>query len=39
MRVERVLRVRAREAGINLIATLMAALDSELRHRWQPYDC
>ena len=39
MTVERALLVRAREAGINLSATLTAALDAELRHheakKWQ----
>ncbi|MDU4003208.1 type II toxin-antitoxin system CcdA family antitoxin [Pluralibacter gergoviae] len=39
MTVERALLVRAREAGINLSATLSAALDAELRHheakKWQ----
>ncbi|MCL2894329.1 type II toxin-antitoxin system CcdA family antitoxin [Brenneria tiliae] len=39
MAVERTLLARAREAGINLSATLTAALDSELRHheakKWQ----
>lgn len=39
MTVERTLLVRAREAGINLSATLTAALDVELRHyeaeKWQ----
>lgn len=39
MAVERSLLVRAREAGINLSATLTAALDAELRHheakKWQ----
>lgn len=32
MTVERALLARAREAGINLSATLTAALDAELRH-------
>ncbi|AHK19175.1 type II toxin-antitoxin system CcdA family antitoxin [Yersinia similis] len=39
MTVERDLLSRAREAGINLSATLAAALDAELRHhatrKWQ----
>ncbi|EJQ8147143.1 type II toxin-antitoxin system CcdA family antitoxin [Salmonella enterica subsp. enterica serovar Newport] len=39
MTVERGLLSRAREAGINLSATLTAALDAELRHhatkKWQ----
>ncbi|HHN8460755.1 TPA: type II toxin-antitoxin system CcdA family antitoxin [Morganella morganii] len=39
MTVERVLLSRAREAGINLSATLTAALDAELRRyeakKWQ----
>ncbi|EKK3320068.1 type II toxin-antitoxin system CcdA family antitoxin, partial [Salmonella enterica] len=39
MTVERVLLSRAREAGINLSATLTAALDAELRQyeakKWQ----
>lgn len=39
MAVERSLLVRAREAGINLSATLTAALDAELRiheaKKWQ----
>ncbi|NRN30822.1 type II toxin-antitoxin system CcdA family antitoxin [Photorhabdus heterorhabditis] len=39
MAVERGLLSRAREAGINLSATLTAALDTELRHyeaqKWQ----
>lgn len=39
MAVERTLLLRAREAGINLSATLTAALDTELRHheakKWQ----
>lgn len=39
MTVERALLVRAREAGINLSATLAAALDTELRQyeakKWQ----
>ncbi|WP_034950460.1 type II toxin-antitoxin system CcdA family antitoxin [Erwinia oleae] len=39
MTVERSLLTRARQAGINLSATLVAALDAELRHyetrRWQ----
>lgn len=39
MAVERELLQRAREAGINLSATLTAALDTELRHnaarQWQ----
>lgn len=39
MTVERTLLVRAREAGINLSATLTAALDAELRRheakKWQ----
>lgn len=39
MTVERALLIRAREAGINLSATLSAALDAELRHheakKWQ----
>ena len=39
MAVERTLLVRAREAGINLSATLTAALDAELRRheakKWQ----
>lgn len=39
MTVERALLSRAREAGINLSATLAAALDSELRQhearKWQ----
>ncbi|MCS5956593.1 type II toxin-antitoxin system CcdA family antitoxin [Klebsiella variicola subsp. variicola] len=32
MTVERALLIRAREAGINLSATLTTALDAELRH-------
>ncbi|PWC16458.1 type II toxin-antitoxin system CcdA family antitoxin [Brenneria corticis] len=39
MNVERGLLIRAREAGINLSATLTAALDAELRRhaaqKWQ----
>ncbi|MGM3224288.1 type II toxin-antitoxin system CcdA family antitoxin [Dickeya zeae] len=39
MTVERALLLRAREAGINLSATLTAALDAELRRheakKWQ----
>lgn len=39
MSVERSLLSRARDAGINLSATLAAALDAELRHhatkKWQ----
>lgn len=39
MTVERTLLLRAREAGINLSATLTAALDAELRYyeakKWQ----
>ncbi|QQG27271.1 type II toxin-antitoxin system CcdA family antitoxin [Pectobacterium carotovorum] len=39
MTVERALLVRAREAGINLSATLTTALDAELRYheakKWQ----
>lgn len=39
MTVERALLIRAREAGINLSATLTTALDAELRHyeakKWQ----
>ncbi|WP_072032309.1 type II toxin-antitoxin system CcdA family antitoxin [Erwinia sp. 9145] len=39
MTLERSLLTRAREAGINLSATFVAALDAELRHyesmKWQ----